>query len=656
MSYKKKSSYFNLIKESANNAIIKKKSSKENEINEKFKKAKLLISKIKDQKIRDVFQNELDIIQQSGGTKSNLDISGLFGIKTMDNIIEQGTNIAKKVGIDDKTMEKVIKQGSNILTDTVDNIAKTTADTVDNIAKTTTDTVDNIAKTTADTINKSRELSNQVFDTNKTSDISDNETDENNTTEVKKNGNNISVQINVTGSGKKKDDKPNEIENEKTTETEKPTETETEKSSETERIDKPSVMVTGENFGNNSELPEELSDNDEANKKQHSPSYPKELQIFPLNSHSIKKKSKEYSIYLNKIKSKIDVASNAEASQNALVQINQEKIDADMALKKKKIGKEEVQNTENFPKKLAIFQRLIERCTIAGWSIIKKIGKIIYRVIFLFIEFCKSHPVALICWVIAVIIFIFLLVFLIFGAEISYNSKKKSKEPNNDNKVECSNNYNSSGSKVKFNFKQCFDNPLEYTFNFFKKSVNDYKGATVLNKLFYNSLNTASSVLKGTTGISFIENNKFDRPINKENEADIQRVDNISFIDYSILNDKIKKNIYKSIDDENHKNTAISLIKPKNIEWKLPYIDYYSTDTDANKLPESIKKYKNKNDDKDYSLNDTSTLIFPWNIEGNKYVLDCNARYKNLDNKILSNLYETDGLYCISKSKPNPVN
>jgi len=558
MSYKKKSSYFNLIKESANNAIIKKKSSKENEINEKFKKAKLLISKIKDQKIRDVFQNELDIIQQSGGTKSNLDISelansaldlrntpfgkvaekaisstpmGAIGIKTMDNIIEQGTNIAKKVGIDDKTMEKVIKQGSDILTDTVDNIAKTTADT----------------------INKSRELSNQVFDTNKTSDISDNETDENNTTEVKKNGNNISVQINVTGSGKKKDDKTNEIENEKTTETEKPSETETEKpseteiekSTETERIDKPSVMVTGENFGNNSELPEELSDNDEADKKQHTPSYPKELQIFPLNSHSMKKKSKEYSIYLNKIKSKIDVASNAEASQNALVQINQEKIDADIALKKKKIGKEEVQNTKNFPIKLAIFQRLIERCTIAVWSIIKKIGKIIHRVIFLFIEFCKSHPVALICWVIAVVIFIFLLVFLIFGAEISYNSKKKSKEPNNDNKTECSNNYNSCGSKVKFNFKQCFDNPLEYTFNFFKKSVNDYKGATVVNKLFYDSLDTASSVLKGTTGISFIENNKFDRPINKENEADIQRVDNISFIDYSILNDKIKKKIYK---------------------------------------------------------------------------------------------------------------
>lgn len=641
MSYKKKSSYFNLIKESANNAIIKKKSTKENEINEKFKKAKLLISKIKDQKIRNVFQNELDIIQQSGGTKSNLDISelantakdlrnstlgkvaekaisstpmGAIDIKTMDNIIQQGTNIAKKAGIDDKTMEKVIKQGSNILTDTVDNIAKTTADT----------------------INKSTELSNEVLDTNKTSDISNNKTDENNTTEVKK------------------DDKINEIENEKSTKIEKTTETE--KSNETERIDKPSVIVTGENFGNNSELPEKLSDNDEADKKQQSPSYPKELQIFPLNSHSMKKKSKEYSIYLDKIKSKIDIASNAEASQNALVQINQEKIDADMALKKKIIGREEVQNTKNFPKKLAIFQRLIEKCVIAIWSIIKKIGKIIYRVIFLFIEFCKSHPVALICWIIAVIIFIFLLVFLIFGAEISYNSKKISRELNNDNKVKCSNNYNSYGSKVKFNFKQFFDNPLEYTFNFVKTGVNDYKGATVLNKLFYNSLDTASSVLKGTTGISFIENNKFDRPINKENEADIQRVDNISFIDYSILNDKIKKNIYKSIDDENHKNTAISLIKPKNIEWKLPYIDYYSTDTDANKLPESIKKYKNKNDEKDYSLNDTSTLIFPWNIEGDKYVLDCNARYKNLDNKILSNLYETDGLYCVSKSKPNPVN
>tara|TARA_B110001450_G_scaffold6681_2_gene6879 strand:+ start:8703 stop:10664 length:1962 start_codon:yes stop_codon:yes gene_type:complete len=653
MGYKNKSSYFNLIKESASNAIIKKKFSKDAEINDKFKKAKSLISKIKDSKIRDVFQNELDTIQQSGGTKSDsIDISelansakdlrnsslgkltekaigstpmGAAGINAMDKIIKQGTDIAKKAGIDEKTLNNVIKQGSDILANTVDTVAKTSADA----------------------INKSAELTNEVSDTNKTSNPTDNDND--NITEVNKDGNNISVRINVTGSGKKKDEETNETETEKSIETVKPTEIET--------IDKPSVIVAGQNFGDNTELPKELSDNDEADKKQQNPSYPKELQIFPLNSHSMKKKSKEYSIYLDNIKSKIDVASNAEASQNALIEINQEKIDADMELKKKEIGKQELQNSKNFPKKLAILQRLIERCTIAIWSIIKKIGKIIYRALFLFIEFCKSHPVALICWVIAVIIFIFLLVFLIFGAEISYNTRKNSDEPNKENnKVQCSNNYNSCGSEVKFNFKQCFDNPLQYSFNYFKTSINDYKGSTILNKLFYNSLYTASSVLKGTTGISFIENNKFDRPINKENEADIQRVDNISFIDYDILNDKIKNNIYKSTNDDNDKNTAISLIKPKNIEWKLPHIDYYSTDTDANKLPESIKKYKNKNDEKDYSLNDTSTLVFPWNIEGDKYVLDCNAGYKNLDNKILSNLYETDGIYCVSKSKPNPVN
>ena len=121
------------------------------------------------------------------------------------------------------------------------------------------------------------------------------------------------------------------------------------------------------------------------------------------------------------------------------------------------------------------------------------------------------------------------------------------------------------------------------------------------------------------------------------------------------MNDKIKNNIYKSTTDENHKNTAISIIKPKNIEWEIPYIDYYSANTDVNKLPETIKKYKNNKDPNGYSLNDTSTLVFPWKIESDKYVLDCNARFKDLDNNILSNLYKTDGLYCISNKIPNPI-
>ena len=639
MSYKKESSYFKLIKESADNAI-KKKQNNDDKFKEKFKKANLLISKINDPKIKKAFQNELNSIQQSGGfvdlnkmIKDGTNIAKKVGIdeNTVGNILKQGTDIAKKVGIDENTVGNIVKQGADIATNSIDTIAKTAADTV----------------------NKSVELSKEVLNTDKINKSSDNENDHDSTTKVNKNGNNISVQINVAGSGKNKNEETTE------TETEKPTETETEKQTETEEssVEKPSVTIAGENFGNIEE-PEELSDNDEGDKKEQSPSYPKELQIIPLNPHTMKKTSNVYSKYLDSLKNKIDEASNIAASQNALVESKQIKIDEERKLKEKKIGKQEIENSKNAVKYLVIFQNILTDFIKALWSIIKNIGKILYRALFLFIEFCKSHPVALICWVMAVIIFIFLLVFLVFGAVISYNSKKKTDEPDNDNKVKCSNNYNSCGSRNKFEFKKWLDNPLEYSFNYCKDNINNIKQGTngrILNKLFYKSLIGASSVLKGTTGISLIENNKFERALNKENDAEIQRVDNISFINYNLLNDKIKTKIYKSTTDDNHKNTAVSIIKPKNIEWEIPYIDYYSANTDVNKLPESIKNYKNNKNPNAYSLNDTATLVFPWKIESDKYVLDCNARFKDLDNKILSNLYETDGLYCVSNKIPNPI-
>ena len=54
------------------------------------------------------------------------------------------------------------------------------------------------------------------------------------------------------------------------------------------------------------------------------------------------------------------------------------------------------------------------------------------------------------------------------------------------------------------------------------------------------------------------------------------------------------------------------------------------------KLPESIKNYKNQSD---YSLNDTSTIIFPWTIVNDEYIIDCNTKFKN---NIDTNLYISD--------------
>ena len=126
----------------------------------------------------------------------------------------------------------------------------------------------------------------------------------------------------------------------------------------------------------------------------------------------------------------------------------------------------------------------------------------------------------------------------------------------------------------------------------------------------------------------------------------LHRIDNVTVIDSKYLNKEIKEEFFGS----DVKNKSISILKPKNIEWEFSYLDYNS-DTDAGKLPEQIKNYKNVNDKESSSLNDTKKIVFPWkyNIQKGEFIVDCNSKF--LNNKD-TNMYmesTTDNKKCISK-------
>ena len=668
---KENNTYYNLIKKNAIGAqtLHKKTYPCGKKYNDKCKTAKSLISKIKDPKIKAFFNKELDSIENNhtGGALDIAKVSamassasdfrksslgriaetaikstpmGAVGVRALDKVIanadkivEKGTKIAESAGIDKKMVGDIVNKGTQIANRGIDDIATTAATAV----------------------NKSKDLSDDIAKDPAIQQTQDADQDDGNAdsnTEVKKDGNNISVKISVKGSGvspskvqKPPSDQPETI-GESTPEIRDSIPSEQLQTSESTPAEEMTV-----------ERPTMLEDK-ESEKKQQTPPYPQQLQIIPLDPHVSKKTSNVYSAYLEKLKTKIDEASNIEASQNELVKKKQEKIDEENKKTQTHLQDVAMESDKNYIKILTIVQKSLSDIIQAIWNVIKTMAIFFYRCIYAFIVFCSTHPVGLICAIIAAIIVILLLTWFVFGVDLKYNSDPiKTNEPGDGvNGVSgAANDYNSSGQSKTFDFWDCFNNPSEYTFNFFKDGAKKIKSSTILNKLFYNSASALGDTVSGITGISLIDKYKLERPIHKKNGAQMQRVNNISYIDYSLLNNKIKKDIYlTTVPSDDHVNTAISLIKPKNIEWKFPYIDYYTHNTDANLLPESIKRYKDKNNPTAYSLNDTNTLIFEWNREGNEYVLNCNPKFKDLNINKSSDLYIEDSPnHCRQNFVPN---
>ena len=134
----------------------------------------------------------------------------------------------------------------------------------------------------------------------------------------------------------------------------------------------------------------------------------------------------------------------------------------------------------------------------------------------------------------------------------------------------------------------------------------------------------------------------------KDTDRNCNRIDNISYINYKLINDYFPDGSkYKG--DEGSDNAAllaISLIKPKNIIWKYPNYDYDSED----KLPEQIKKYKNKadfnNDEEPYSINDTKKIVFPWQENNREWKISCGNAYFDINN-MKTNMFIDDANKCI---------
>ena len=247
--------------------------------------------------------------------------------------------------------------------------------------------------------------------------------------------------------------------------------------------------------------------------------------------------------------------------------------------------------------------------------------------------------VAIIC----VFVLFLLLGWFFRGGKFKLGSDSKDKEEEEEKgktKTECSTEYKQSGISSEWNWNIFITNPIKYTMTQnFSKISKELNIPDTLNKLkVINPLNT----LKTTFKVFNNDNFKFNRETNET-----QRDDNISYVNYGDI-DKNISNKYFLSEDKKRDTYSISLLKPKNIEWELPHLDYINTD--MSKLPESIKNYKNQNELNDYSLNDTSTIIFPWTLANEEWIIDCNTKFKN--NKD-TNLYEsdiTDNTICKSKT------
>lgn len=363
-----------------------------------------------------------------------------------------------------------------------------------------------------------------------------------------------------------------------------------------------------------------------------SPSYPKYLQVVPRDPHMTKKLSSKFKTHLEDIQEKINDTSNKIDNQLKYVEEEQRILD-----KKKEV-------LDN------IYATSVEETSKRSWDMIKAIGSTAKWFADSFMSFIRWMFLLLVklliacqplMWAIAAIICVFVLIMLIswllrggrfkIGNDSS-NSTSVNQQTDDDNRKEqISNNYNISGSSPDWNLNNFIKNPIQYTL---EKNLNDVKTSldipSTLNKL---NIQNPIYTLRKNFNLLNNDNLKKNRTLNGK-----QRDDNVSFINYSLIDNKISDNYFTP--STKNENYSINLLKPKNIEWELPHLDYKNTD--MNKLPESIKNYKDNNDPNSFSLNDTSKIIFPWKLSSDKWTLDCNTKFTN---------NEPTGLYDESSNK-----
>ena len=352
-----------------------------------------------------------------------------------------------------------------------------------------------------------------------------------------------------------------------------------------------------------------------------SASYLPKLQILPRDPHMKNKLSKGFNEHINEVIEKTQEASLSIAKQAKYIAEEQRIID-----QKKSILDERFIKNEKETNKMS-WQMIKSLVATAGYLSDRFMSFIKY--IFLFI-IKTLHAAQPLLWALAAIICVFILILLISwlirGGKFKLKTNDDTEEEDtSEGKAECSTEYKQCGTSNSWDWNSCFKNPVIYTISYnYNKASRELNMPGILGKL-----NDPLYRLRRTFKLV-----NFDRFKIPRNKTDRGRDDSISYINYDFIDDSISAKYFTSSDKKNPFN-SLSLLKPQNIKWNLPHLDYINN-TDMSKLPESIKNYKNQSD---YSLNDTSTIIFPWTIVNDEYIIDCNTKFKN---NIDTNLYISD--------------
>jgi hypothetical protein len=360
-------------------------------------------------------------------------------------------------------------------------------------------------------------------------------------------------------------------------------------------------------------------------------SYPEYLQVLPLDNHMKHKLSNDFNIHIDDIKKKIESARELINRQEEVNTDNQAILD--------KIREEYVDEQQtsdiNMEEKLSNYFKSASK--LFGNAIVKLINYI-FDFIRIIVSFIRSPigwaiiTIIVLCIVVCIILF---MVLPLFGVNIIKDEEKENDGDNNEDKdkVGCSNKFKMDGIEEKWNWGNFMKNPAGYSLD---KGLNGVKMPNALTNMYYNVFKPLGKGIENLSGNS-IDKYKFNRPVNSK-----QRTDSITNIDYDLLSNNIQDKYSESF---KNKNNSITLLKPTDIKWEFPHLDYRNTD--YSNIPESIKKYKDENDKDAYSLNDTKNINFKWDLFDDEYIISCNSKF---DNNVDTNLFREYQGNCISNT------
>ena len=216
--------------------------------------------------------------------------------------------------------------------------------------------------------------------------------------------------------------------------------------------------------------------------------------------------------------------------------------------------------------------------------------------------------------------------------------------------------YFSSSDKIFANFK---NDPIDFIYKLIIYVQTKIKDSILPPEFMRTCL---SSLRQLTDSIKRITNQPTTADDYSIQRDDIKtgRPDNIYNIDLSLIhNDGTINNINDILNSPEHNNNVYSIARPKDIEWKMPNLNYKNSDFSL--LPDSIKNMVPPGSK--LSLNDKKSLTIPWKKNGLNnaiYELSCadiyytnsNISIDSIDNKPDILRHKDDTTCIIAENEP----